>query len=193
MSACIWATGCTEEEAQAAISAAPDSHQLTIIDSVISTWHCIAKCGPTAKAWCAQWVLLRIWVAPAGKPKVSPCQWKAENSRNSPSQSSVTALSTTRTIPQPISLTGFFATGAPNALAIICPPRQCPMTGMSRARQSRINASSSPIHGSGSLALMGPPISARPLKLRTSAGTGAPSSILNNCHGMKWRSRNVAR
>lgn len=193
MSACIWAAGCTEEEAQAAISAAPDLHQSTIIDPVISMWHCIPKCGPIAKAWCVQWVLLRIWVASAGRSKVSPCQWKAENSRNSPNHALAMALATTRAVPQPISFTGFFATVAPNAFAIICPPRQCPMTGMLRARQSWINAISSPIHGSGSLALMGPPISARPLKLQASAGTGAPSSILINCHGTKWRSRNVAR
>ena len=58
----------------AAISSAPLASQLVTSSSVISTWHCMPKCLPSAKPWLAQCGLCMTRVAPGGMVKVSPCQ-----------------------------------------------------------------------------------------------------------------------
>jgi hypothetical protein len=52
------------------------------------------------------------------------------------------------------------------------PPRQWPITGTRRATASRMSASTGWVHGSSSLALIGPPMNARPANASLEAAPG---------------------
>src|SRR6266849_3020396 len=65
---------CTEGPAFAMSSFPQSSHQAPISSRVISTWHCIPRCLPSANAWFAQYGLPAMRVAFGGMVKVSPCQ-----------------------------------------------------------------------------------------------------------------------
>jgi len=191
LQACSIASGsCTAGLAAAAvISPAPPRAQVRIISSVISTWHCMAKCLPMANAWFTQCAFSRTRVAPGGMLKVSPCQWKLSKDCSSPSHARATPLSHTRTSPQPISLYGLARTLPPNALDMSWPPRQCPSTGTSFRTASRINSRTCGIHGRSSFTLIAPPMRAIPEKSLGLRGTAALSSIGSRSHAIERRSR----
>src|SRR6478736_740281 len=116
--------------------------------------------------------------APRGSAKVSPCHWKVmKPARSSPNHWRAAGVSSTFTGFQPISFTGLRVTSAPSARDIICPPRQWPIIGTLRLTASRMRSSTGRFHGVGSLALIGPPMNARPAKGSLDGGTASPSSM----------------
>src|SRR5688500_13677383 len=56
-----------------------------------------------------------------------------------------------------------------------------------------MSASTGCVHGSSSLALIGPPMKASPAKGSADAGTGSPSSSFTSFQGTRLASRNVAK